>query len=494
MIFFATKSIEKRKKAELLVLPFWQSISSDAENASQFDLPGNLKIAIESGDFKGKQEETLLLYSTDEKEQRVLFLGLGEQEKVSVESLRRSFASLIKFCHHKKLKELNIVFPSIQAMTEEQLVRGIVEGLLLANYSYDKLKHDVLKSNPTVLVKRINFIGIKNQLLQIAKKYALIAEGVYFARDLVNGNADFITPQYLNWLAKSFAAKFPKVKALIFDKKRIEKEKMGLLLAVNRGSLSDPAFIVLKYQGNVKSSDHTVLVGKGVTFDTGGLNLKPTGGMETMKSDMGGAATILGTLLAVVSLGLKINLTVVIAATENAISHASYKPGDVYTSLAGKTVEIINTDAEGRLILADALAYSVKYLKPTRMIDVATLTGAMDIALGKEVTGMMSNQDALADALIRAGFETHERVCRLPLYEEYRESLNSDIADIRNRDTGRSAGAIKAAIFLKEFVKDIPWAHFDIASTAFYDKGRFYHPKYGTGIGVRLLVEFLEQV
>lgn len=267
---------------------------------------------------------------------------------------------------------------------------------------------------------------------------------------------------------------------------------MGLLLAVNRGSDSDPAFIIIEYKGNPKSKEKTVLVGKGITYDTGGLNIKVSN-METMKGDMGGAAAVMGTIVAAASLDLKVNVTAVIPTTENSISSRSYKPGDIYKSYSGKTVEIGNTDAEGRLILADALAYAVDHLKPTRLIDLATLTGAMIIALGTETIGLFSNNDALADGLIRSGSDTYERVWRLPLHEEYRDQLKSDFADIRNIG-GRAAGSITAAIFLQEFVGKTPWAHLDIAGTAYLEDGaKRYHPKYGTGSGVRLLIDFLEQ-
>lgn len=266
---------------------------------------------------------------------------------------------------------------------------------------------------------------------------------------------------------------------------------MGLLLAVGRGSDKEPLLTMLTYTGNPKSREHTILIGKGVTYDTGGLNVKPTGSMESMKCDMAGAATVLGVLATVAALGLKLNVTALVPATENAIGSKSFKPGDVYVSHNGKSIEIGNTDAEGRLILADALSYAVKHLKPTRMIDLATLTGAMDVALGSEATGLFSNDDKLAEQLHKAGESTFERVWRMPLFPEYRDQLRSDIADLKNIGT-RSGGSITAAYFLKEFVDDIPWAHLDIASTAYLNESKRYHPKFGTGIGVRLITELLE--
>jgi leucyl aminopeptidase len=492
-IEFFTAGFDNRKRADLLVLPYWKG-KKQAEPAGSI---GKVKAAIadpiETGDFTGKEGEVSIVYSSGQPEKRIALLGLGDPDKINVEKLRRAYASLAKTCRARKIKEINVVTPHITSLAEEGIIRGIAEGLLLANYTFDKLKRDAVKDDPTVLLTSVTLIGAEKAGLAIAKKYAAIASGVYLARDLVNGNADDITPQYLAHVAKDFAKKLPHIKTTVFDRKRIEKEKMGLLLAVNRASNIEPAFIIVEYKGNPKSKDLTAVVGKGITYDTGGLSLKPTASMATMKCDMGGAATVLGTIYAAASLGLKVNLTGVIASTENMIDAKSYKPGDVYTSYAGKTVEIMDTDAEGRLVLADALAYTAKHIKPTRIIDFATLTGACEIALGAETTGMLSNQDALADALIRSGYETYERLWRLPLFEEYRDQLKSDIADIKNHG-GRGGGTITATMFMKEFVGDIPWAHCDIAATAFLSEPRRYHPKYGTGIGVRLMIDFLESL
>ena len=492
MEFSAVTQFDHAKSTDLLILPFWKG-KKHAEKACEWkEFDALIQGPVETQDFKGKEGELLFLYHSGKQGQRIALLGLGESEKVTVEKLRRAYSTLSKASQQRKIKSISLAFPMISGFLKDDLTRGIVEGLLLSNYAFTRYKSYSKEEQP-VLLQNVQFIGAEKETLNLAKKYATIAESVYFARDLVNGNADEITPQYLSQVAESFAKKLPRVKTTIFNKKRLEKEKMGLILAVNRGSDREPALIIVEYRGNPKSKEHTVLVGKGVTYDTGGLNLKPTGSMETMKCDMGGAAAVLGTLQAVAALGLKVNVTAVVPTTENGIDASSYKPGDVYTSYAGKTVEIGNTDAEGRLILADALAYAVKHLQPTRIIDLATLTGAIDVALGAEATGLMSNNDALADALIRSGSETYERLWRMPIYEEYREQLKSDIADIRNIG-GRSGGAITAAIFLQEFVDKKPWAHLDIASTAYLSESRRYNPKHATGVGVRTLVDFFENL
>lgn len=492
MNFSITDHLRGRKAADVLVVPFWKGKSHAEAAADTKSLQAYISVPISSQDFKGKEGETLFVYVDRQPEKRLVLLGLGEKEKLTTEVLRRAYGSLIKACLPKKAVSLNLLMPEAPGMTSEVLVRGIVEGLLLANYTFDKLKHDVIKENPVVLVQNTNLIGADKAALEVAKKYKTICEGVILARDLVNGNADEITPQYLSKLALNIAKENPKVKATIFDKKRIEKEKMGLILAVNRGSAIDPAFIILEYKGSPKAKDHTILIGKGITYDTGGLNLKSSG-MDIMKCDMGGAATVLATIQVAAKLKLPVHLTAIVPSTDNCLSATSYKPGDVYKSYAGKTVEITNTDAEGRLVLADALAYAEKNLKPTRIIDFATLTGGIDIALGNETTGMMTNDDVLADQFMRAGNETFERVWRLPLFEEYKDNLRSDVADIKNA-ASRSASSITGGIFLQHFVGKMPWAHFDIASTAFLSEAKRYNPKHGTGVGVRLMIEFLQNI
>jgi leucyl aminopeptidase len=482
-------SFAKRKKADLLVVPFWQNASkpvlaADTKIASAISLPANL------GDFKGKEGEVSVLYTEDFQEKRVLLLGLGEAKKASVETLRRSYGILAKFCLAKKLSQVNLFLPSGSHLKEELVVRGVAEGMLHVNFTFDKYKTVVSQSEPVKLIKTVCLLDASSKAVQAAQKYCKIFEGVNLTKTLVNSNADDTTPQYLAEVAQRLAKTYRNVQVKILNKKQIEAEKMGLLLAVNRGSVRDPVVIVLKYQGAPKSKDHTVFVGKGVTYDTGGLNIK-VAGMETMKCDMAGAAACLGLVVAAANIGLKANFSVVIAATENMLSATSYKPGDVFTSALGTTVEVDNTDAEGRLTLADALVYAKKYLSPTRLVDISTLTGGILIAFGEEITGMMGNDEKLIRQLKEAGEATYERLWQMPVYDEFKEMLKSDFADIKNAG-GRQAGSITAAIFLKEFVGDTPWVHLDIAGTAYTSKERRYLPKHATGVGVRLFIELLE--
>lgn len=493
MDFLTIASLKSRKEADLLVIPFFKS---HKQAQAAFDIDPFKKILADplaTHDFLGKEGEIMFLYVSGQQEKRLALLGLGDESDITVEKLRKSYSSVTKECRRKKLGKVNLCLPRCPSMAQADVARGVSEGLLLANYAFDALKYDAIKDNKAVLIEKVTLIEGSKADLAIAEKVAVICEAVNFVRDLVNGNADDVTPQHLAAVARGLEKTCKHVKTTVFDKKRIEKEKMGLLLAVNRGSNTDPAFIIIEYKGNAKSTDHTVIVGKGITYDTGGLFIKPRGSMETMKDDMAGGAAAMGIIHAVAALGLKVNVTAVIPSTENSIGPKSYKPGDVYTSYAGKTIEITDTDAEGRLVLADALAYAVKHLKPSRIIDMATLTGSIMIALGEEASGLMSNNDALADLLARAGSETGERVWRMPMYEEYKESLKSDIADMKNSG-GRLAGASIAATFLMEFIGKIPWAHLDIAGTAFHGDSKRYHLKYATGVGVRLITSLLESL
>ncbi|MFN0065955.1 MAG: leucyl aminopeptidase [Chlamydiales bacterium] len=489
-MFTILPKLASRHDAELIVLPFWMKPKKAEAAASLGTLKDAVMSPIAAKDFKGEKGEKAVVYLSKEKEPRALLLGLGKQEKVCVETLRRSYSEAVKFCQEKGIEKINVVLPDITEMRKvsaRETIEGVCEGILLTNYKWEQL---VTLDEETVLLKEVTLIGALEKDLAFVKRLESIAEGVYLSRDLTNGNADDVTPQYLASVAKKMEQEFPSIHTTIFDKKRIEKEKLGLLLAVGRGSDHDPAFIIMSHKGAPRSKEHIVIVGKGVTFDTGGLNLKPTGSMETMRDDMSGSSVALSTVTTAAALGLPLNVTAVVPSAENCIDGKSFKPGDVYRCYNGTTVEIGNTDAEGRLLLADALAYAAKNLKPTCMIDVATLTGSIVVALGDDIAGLFCNQDKLANELLHASKRVAETLWRMPLHEAYDSKLKSDIADIKNIG-GRPAGSITAALFLQRFVGDIPWAHLDIAGTAFLSKENGYWPKNGVGFGVRLLIDFL---
>jgi leucyl aminopeptidase len=320
----------------------------------------------------------------------------------------------------------------------------------------------------------------------------LIVKAVNQVRDLVNGNADDVNVVALKEIAHKMAKEFSSLKVKVLDKKALEKEKMGLMLAVGRGAAHDPALILFEYKGNPRSKETIAVVGKGITFDTGGLNIKVSG-METMKCDMAGAAAVIGIMRLAAELKLKVNLVGALAVAENALGPLSYKPGDVFCGRTGKTVEITNTDAEGRLVLADAISYVEDHYTPSKLIDFATLTGGVVVALGEEAAGLFCTDEAFAKALEKAGERTHERVWRLPLYPEYKEDIKSKIADIKNSGS-RKASSAQGATFIQHFVKTPAWAHVDIAGTAYLSETRAYHPTLATGMGVRLFVDFLENL
>lgn len=473
-------------KCELLVLPFWEGPEAAADLScwkEAFDA------ALGSGDFKAKATDTLLLYSG---KGRILLLGLGKKESVNGEALRRAYAAAVRTAQAKRVKQIHILFPEVSSMNRNLAMRAVAEAIFLTNYAFLHLKGDSLKDNPMVLLEEAHFLGLNESDETLLKKWQTIASGVHLVRELVNGNADDVTPEMLAETAKSLEKRTRGLKATILEKKQIEKEKMGLLLAVNRGGSHDPRLILLSYQGNPTSDDHVVLVGKGITYDTGGLSLKPTEGMLTMKCDMSGAATVLATVQTAAALRLPVNVTAVAPSTENAIDGNSYKIGDVYRAMNGKTVEITNTDAEGRLVLADAMSYALAHLNPSLIIDLASLTGAIVVALGEDLSGLFSDSDPLVKALLAASDAVGEPLWRMPLVADYKEMLKSDIADMVN-SAGRTGSAITAALFLQEFCGNVPWAHIDFAGSCFLTKPKHINTTKATGFGVRLLIEFLER-
>ncbi|QVL57169.1 MAG: leucyl aminopeptidase [Simkaniaceae bacterium] len=489
MQFQVCPSVSKRPKADLIVVPFFK-LKKGADFAANLpDLKGVIHPILKAGDFNGKEGSTMLAYLTGKTEKRLLLLGLGEEKSCTMEALRRSYSAAMKRCQGNEWISVNFVLPKLGKLEIHEVTRAVSEGIALSSYVYDQWKSK--EGKKPFHVKKATLVGAKD--LKIAKKTLGILTGVNLARDLINGNALDVTPETLASEAKKLARNFPSVKATILNKKQLEKEKMGLLLAVGSGSRIDPALVMLEYKGAPLLKDLTMVVGKGITFDTGGINLKPTNFIEDMRADMGGAAAAIGLIQAAASIKLKANIAVVVPTTENAMDAHSYKPGDVYRSYSGKTVEITNTDAEGRLVLADALSYGQKRFNPDRIIDMATLTGAIVIALGDVRAGLFSNNEKLSKLCEKAGDTTGEKVWRMPLDSEYMALMKSDIADIRNSGKKRAAGSVTAAIFLQEFIKKkTPWIHLDIAGTAFLDSPKDYHLSQASGAGVRLLIELLE--
>ena len=485
-----------RVEADVHVIPFPEDKSLFQKTLTQVcpHLKGLVTAYRDNGDFTGKAEETVMLATADG---RYVLTGLGHTEDMGTEGLRRAMARGIKqasafvapvvalYC------PLESIVKKVLPVSFEDAVVAMLEGAVLAQYKYDAFLKDKPEEKKGKL-KEIKVVttdeGYQSRLKTGIQDATVILEAVQMARDLSNAPANVLDADKLAREALALGKKFM-IKTLVLNKKEIQANKMGGLLAVNQGSSSEPRFIVMEYNDKKRRLPPYVLVGKGVTFDSGGLCLKPSGSMEEMKMDMSGAAAVLGTMYAVAKLKLPIRVVALIPATDNMTGGGAFRPGDVITISDGSTVEVKNTDAEGRLILADALVYAQRF-KPAAVIDVATLTGAVVVALASAATGMLGNNDDLKQALKESGERTFERVWELPLFEEYTKMMKSEIADIANLG-GKWGGACTAAAFLQRFVGDFPWVHLDIAGTAMLESPSDYQPKGGTGVGVRLLTDFL---
>ncbi len=448
---------------------------------------------IKSGVFTGKFQERLTLFPS-EKKTKLLLVGLGKFEKISTEQLRRAGSTAAKLANSVKARSLAILVPEeFFKGGQDKIGLALSEGAALSQYKYDKY-HTIEKKNRQTL-KQVSIVtqdaGSLKELLAEVALAKVLAGATTFARDLGNAPPNEIYPESLGQHAKASARKH-KMTARIFDEKKIKALGMGGVIAVSRGSDKPPRFIIMEYLGraaNKSSLPTIVIVGKGVTFDAGGISIKPAAGMSEMKMDMCGAAAVLATMEAVATLKLPMHLVGLIPSVENLLGPSAMKPGDIITHLNGKTSEVDNTDAEGRLILADALTYASRY-KPDLVIDLATLTGHVVVGLGSYATGMMGNDDAMMEKLKQAGERTYERVWQLPMFDEYEKLNKSDVADVKNSG-GRPAGTITAAFFLKQFIGPYKWIHLDIAGTAILEESLDYIPKGASGVGVRLLVDFL---
>jgi leucyl aminopeptidase len=413
-----------------------------------------------------------------------LIVGLGDDKKISKTSLRVAVKQAVESSYVSGVEAVNL-FPHAQ---DPETILGLVEGVQIGSYKWQKYVHQ--KKDQKILSTVTMATIAKPIYLERVK----ICEGVNYARDLINDNADSVHSLYMEKELRRLVRGKKNIRLDILTEKDLKKKSLRLLLAVNKGSQYPPRLMIARYQGLKKSSDYTAIIGKGITFDTGGLNLKPTGSIETMRCDMAGAAAVLGILKNVMALGVKKNILFVMAIAENAIGSGAYKPGDVIKSYCGKTVEIANTDAEGRLVLADAISYVIKNYKPSRIVDIATLTGACSVALGHDYSGLMANDERLAETFLKIAQETDDRLWRLPLYPELKSHLKSQYADVKSTGMPRGAGGtISAAEFLHQFSGDTKWVHLDIAGTAFVEaQGRFYFNFGATGAGVRLLTQFLQ--
>ncbi len=418
----------------------------------------------------------------------MVLCGIGPLNRASSSAMRILVRKAIGLSVLKKVKTVEI----IPAKEQEGLVEAVCEAVMIGGYAWNKYRSKTGQRDDAceILKKRFVVIGSRRREYD-----ALIqtASGVNMARDLVNENADVANSAFLEKSIRQLVKGHKEASLEVLDAQELKRKGMNLHLAVNRGSQKEAKLVIVRYNGAASKDDFTALVGKGVTFDTGGLNLKPTGYMETMKMDMSGAAAVIGVLHNVLRMKIRKNVLFAVGLAENAIDAASYKPGDVIRAYNGKTVEVGNTDAEGRLVLADVLAYIVRNYKPKRVIDIATLTGACIVALGFDYSGLMSNREDLARQLLESAERTDDRAWQLPIYPELTQHIKSKIADLKNIGLPKSvAGTCSAGEFLRQFVDDTPWAHMDIAGTAYVNSdSRLYFGFGATGAGVRLLTDFL---
>ena len=430
------------------------------------------KYAVDEDNFKGKFGETYLLHTLgNELYRKILIIGFGKKEEFCPNKLREAVAKAVKKAMQMEAKKVAFVFDGVDFDFSEQFTMG----LYIADYKFDKYKSDK-KDN------HVQEVYIKADEEKI-KKAEKIATAMAFARNLSNEPAQFATPNELANIAQDFG-----LETKIYDKEECEKMGMGAFLAVGQGSINEPKFIHMKYSCD-NPKKRIAIIGKGICFDSGGLDIKPASSMITMKDDMSGAACVLGVMSIIKEFNPQVEVHGIIAACENMPSGKAYKPGDIVTAKNGKTIEIDNTDAEGRLTLADALCYACE-LGVDEVIDLATLTGACMVALGTHASGIMGNDEELIHNLIDTAKRNGEKFWELPLWDEYFDSLKSDIADMKNSGS-RWGGASAAGVFLKKFVKDVKWAHIDIAGTAFLDKPQKEFISGATGAGVRTLLNYI---
>ncbi|MCP9451154.1 MAG: leucyl aminopeptidase [Nitrospira sp.] len=456
-------------------------------------LEGSVSELFRSKEFEGKCADLALLHTHRKiPAKRLLFVGLGKKDALGLDTIRQAMGHAVKRVRQVMATSFTAAIPEMMPpdTTRIDLAQAMTEGAILGSYQFTAYRTEPAAGADVRSLRLLTAHPADvRPLSEGVRRGIATAEATVFVRDLCNHPSNVMTPSKIAEEAKA-VAKETGVSLKILERTDMAKLGMGALLGVARGSHEPPKFIILEYHGARKKTDRpVVLVGKTITFDSGGISLKPAENMEHMKADMTGGAEVLAAVRAAARLKLPLNLVGLLPATENMPGGGAMKPGDIVKTLSGKTVEVQNTDAEGRLILADGLAYAARY-KPAALIDVATLTGACVIALGQFAIGMFGTDETLKNALRKAGQRSGERVWEMPLWEEYFEQLKSDVADMRNIG-GRGAGMITAALFLSKFAGSYPWVHLDIASTDWSERERAYIPKGPTGIGTRLLIQYL---
>lgn len=443
----------------------------------------------EKGLFSGKEGE-ILIYRDIEDKEKVALIGMGKEENLDLEKIRKIFFKLAKEMQKNKEDKINVYIGKVNNLCSRRIYAAALEGMIHSEYHFDKFKTTKVVNKEIEIDFKIEEEKVE-KTREFLEKTVNTMEGVFLTRELVNTPSQDIYPETLANIAKEKLETLG-VKVKIYEEKEIEEIGMSAFLTVARGSSNKPRLIILEYFNDESSNEKIALVGKGVTFDTGGYSIKTNDGMKTMFCDMGGAGTVIGTLYALAKNNVKTNVYGVIAACENSISGNAYKPGDIINSLAGKTIEIVNTDAEGRLTLADALYYSATVLKADKIIDLATLTGACVVALAEYCTAAITNNQEFLNELLEASKKSGENIWQLPTMNEYKALNNSKVADLKNSG-GRYGGTIAAGLFVGEFNDNKPWIHLDIAGTAYLSAPYSYLPLGATGVHVKTLVEYLSK-
>lgn len=483
----------QENKSQAIILALFQDQKKLTGTSLSVDQASHGLISefLKTDDFTGKPSQIAVIYTCGIiPSPRIALVGLGKKSEVNAEKVRGAFAKVMQHLRNINVRESStFVDFNLLPRGKDKIVQAMVEGVLLGLYQYTPYK--TVGREDIREMEQLNIVVDESKyssVLAEVKEAQTIVAAVYLARDLVSTPANEMTPSILAVKAKEIARR-NNVTCKVIDRAGMKKLGMNSLLGVAAGSKEEPKFIILEYKGGKKDKAPIVLVGKGLTFDSGGISLKPAEKMDEMKSDMAGGAAVMATIMAAADRRLPLNVVGLIPATENMPGGLALKPGDILKSYSGKTIEVVNTDAEGRLILADALSYASIY-KPAAIIDVATLTGACIIALGEDVIGMLGTDEKLKGKINKAAQATGELVWELPLWDNYSELIKSDIADYKNSG-GRVAGTITGAAFLSKFVGDYPWVHLDIAGPAWNSKDKPYIPKGASGVAVRLLVEYL---
>lgn len=462
---------------------------------------GFLSAAWDRKEIKGKKGE-VSLFPLPGGRRRIALVGLGKSADLSLESVRLGLGYLSRQIRGKGVRSLCVHLPSftLGKLLPEDAAKAVADGHALAAYEFNRLKSE--RSDPEkrrlVIALSKEHVRVKDRVTTPLNREARLLDTVLWARDIANLPADTATPQFLADQALQLGKDF-KLKVTVFDEKKLTEMGCGGILAVGGGSVHPPRMVILEYAGTGGRNAKTVaVVGKGITFDSGGISIKPSAAMWEMKFDKCGAVAVLGILRAAAELKLRNNVVGVMCLAENLPGGSAYRPGDVVKSFSGKTIEVLNTDAEGRVVLSDGLSYVASKHNPDQIIDLATLTGACVVALGIDTAGLLSNDDRVAAGLLTASERTGERLWRLPLTQVHKDMVKGEVGDVRNSTELPMAGTLTAAAFLSEFVAGKPWAHLDIAGTAWVAKAPQYTPSYtphgATGFGVRLLINYLENL